>query len=107
MAIRIRSKKDGFRRAGHTFSEAAQLYPDDAFTPEELERIKAEPMLLVETGLPDDELPARESTTGEELAELRRENAALRKALEDLAARLELVEGSGSRTPEPKKGKKE
>jgi len=37
-----------FCRAGLCFGTVAQEYPEDAFTPEELERLKAEPMLVVE-----------------------------------------------------------
>jgi hypothetical protein len=37
-----------FCRAGRCFGTVAQEYPEDEFTPEELERLKAEPMLVVE-----------------------------------------------------------
>lgn len=46
--IRIRSKKDGFRRAGMAHPAEWTEYPASAFTPEQLEAIKAEPMLQVE-----------------------------------------------------------
>ena len=46
--IRITAKKDGFRRGGLTHSTTATDYPDWAFEPEELEALKAEPMLVVQ-----------------------------------------------------------
>ncbi len=50
--IRIRSKKEGFRRCGIAHSEKPVDYPDDKFTKKQLQELKAEPMLLVEE-LPD------------------------------------------------------
>ncbi len=50
--IRIRSKKEGFRRCGIAHSEKPVDYPDDKFSKKELAALKAEPMLLVEE-LPD------------------------------------------------------
>jgi len=46
--IRIRSKKEGFRRCGIAHSGAPKDYPDDKFTKEQLKVLKAEPMLFVE-----------------------------------------------------------
>lgn len=46
--IRIRSKKDGFRRCGMAHSKEWQEHPKDAFTPEQLAALKADPMLQVE-----------------------------------------------------------
>lgn len=46
--IRIRSKRDGFRRCGLAHSTQWQLYSDDFFTDEQLERLFAEPMLDIE-----------------------------------------------------------
>ncbi len=51
--IRITSKRDGFWRCGMRHGAEPKLYPDDRFDEEELARLKAEPMLIVETGLPD------------------------------------------------------
>lgn len=48
MAIRITSKKDGFRRAGMEHSSTPKEYPNDRFTPEQLAALKAESMLVVE-----------------------------------------------------------
>jgi hypothetical protein len=50
--IRIRSKREGFRRCGIAHSEAPKDYPDGKFSKDELARLKAEPMLFVEE-LPD------------------------------------------------------
>ncbi len=46
--IRIRSKQHGFRRAGIAHPADWTEYADEAFTPEQLEALKAEPMLQVE-----------------------------------------------------------
>ncbi|MGI6542963.1 MAG: HI1506-related protein [Limnochordia bacterium] len=48
MPIRITSKKDGFWRCGVQHSSTPTIYPDDRFTPEQLEQLKAEPMLIVD-----------------------------------------------------------
>lgn len=45
--ITITSKKAGFRRCGIAHSDLATSYEDDAFTPEQLEILQAEPMLTV------------------------------------------------------------
>lgn len=50
--IRIVSKKEGFRRCGVAHPSAPVDYPNDRFTSEELEILKAEPMLVVQV-LPD------------------------------------------------------
>lgn len=52
MPIRIRSKRDGFRRCGKAHSSQWTEWPDDAWTAEELERLRAEPMLQVEVVAP-------------------------------------------------------
>lgn len=46
--IRITSKHDGFRRAGFAHPAAATEYADGHFTPEQLQALKDEPMLIVE-----------------------------------------------------------
>ena len=45
--IRITAKKDGFRRAGVAHPKVAVEYPDDRFSKEELEALRAEPQLVV------------------------------------------------------------
>jgi hypothetical protein len=46
--IRIRSKRDKFRRAGVEHPAEPVDYPDDHFTTEQMAAIEAEPMLVVE-----------------------------------------------------------
>jgi len=53
--IIIESKKKGFRRCGVAHPAAATEHKDNAFTPEQLAQLQAEPMLVVtvkETGIP-------------------------------------------------------
>ncbi len=45
--IIITSKSEGFRRAGIAHASTPTEYPDDAFTPEQLAALQAEPMLSV------------------------------------------------------------
>jgi len=50
MPIKIKCKrKSGFYRAGIKHGPEWTEYPDDRFTPSEIKRLKAEPMLVVET----------------------------------------------------------
>lgn len=52
--LRIIAKKPGFRRAGLAHPDHAVDHPVDAFTPEEVEAMKSEPMLVVqELDVPD------------------------------------------------------
>ncbi|EBN8660170.1 hypothetical protein C2392_01345 [Salmonella enterica] len=53
--IYITSKRDGFWRCGVSHSEATTAYPDDRFTPDELARLEAEPMLIVSRDAPGDD----------------------------------------------------
>lgn len=46
--IRITAQHNGFRRCGVSHSRTPTEYPDKAFTPDQIETMKAEPMLLVE-----------------------------------------------------------
>ncbi len=46
--VRIRSKREGFRRCGIAHPKAATDHHLHRFTPAELERLLAEPMLIVE-----------------------------------------------------------
>jgi hypothetical protein len=45
--IIITAKKDGFRRCGIAHSKNKVEYPDDAFSPKDLETLEEEPMLVV------------------------------------------------------------
>lgn len=53
MPIRITSKKDGFWRCGVQHFTTPTVYPDDRFTPDQLEQLKADPMLIVDI-IPED-----------------------------------------------------
>lgn len=46
--LRIRSKSDGFRRCGVPHPSEWKEHPDGTFTPEQVEILRAEPMLQVE-----------------------------------------------------------
>lgn len=46
--IRIKSRQDGFRRAGIAHPTRPTEYPDDFFTPAQIDAIKADDMLVVE-----------------------------------------------------------
>lgn len=46
--VKIISKKEGFRRAGKAHSENPTIWPDKTFTPEQIDQLKKEPMLIVE-----------------------------------------------------------
>lgn len=46
--IIITAKKDGFRRCGVSHSAKPVEHQDDAFTPEQLAELQADPMLVVE-----------------------------------------------------------
>lgn len=46
--IKIKSKKDGFRRCGIAHPKEAVQYPDGRFSDADLAILKAEPMLIVE-----------------------------------------------------------
>ncbi|EBB8605341.1 hypothetical protein GSO32_004201 [Salmonella enterica] len=52
--IYITSKRDGFWRCGISHRETTTAYPDDRFTPDELARLEAEPMLIVSRDAPGD-----------------------------------------------------
>jgi hypothetical protein len=46
--IQVTAKKDGFRRCGVAHPKEATQYPDKRFTADQMETLKAEPMLVVE-----------------------------------------------------------
>jgi len=50
--IKIKAEREGFRRAGVAHSKEGKTFPDDFFSFDQLEQLKAEPMLEV-TYLPD------------------------------------------------------
>jgi hypothetical protein len=55
-ALKIISKKDGFRRCGVAHPAAPVIHPDGTFTPDQIAILKAEPMLIVEE-IPDEKPP--------------------------------------------------
>ncbi|MNG15125.1 hypothetical protein D3C84_989310 [compost metagenome] len=55
MAIRITPRHDGFRRLGIAFPEQGLTFPDDRFTPAQLQVLKGERMLIVEQVVADQE----------------------------------------------------
>lgn len=76
--IRIKSKKDGFRRCGIAHSKEAVQYPDDRFSAGELAVLRAEPTLVVEimeivapaaAERPDNAEPGIQTDAGEPPAE--------------------------------------
>ncbi len=57
MIVRIKARRDGFRRCGITHRDVPVDYPVEQFSDEDLERLQAEPMLIVEmVACPDDSL---------------------------------------------------
>lgn len=52
--IIITAKKDGFRRCGVPHSAKPAEHQDDAFTPEQLAELQADPMLVVEVAATED-----------------------------------------------------
>ena len=69
MAIKIVSKRNGFRRCGVEHLDKPVIYPDDRFTEEELELLKSEHMLVVsevnDELLPEDERAVEPDEAGE------------------------------------------
>jgi hypothetical protein len=51
--IRIKAKRNNFRRAGIAHPDKWTEYPDDAFTPEQIAALKAETMLIVQVVAPE------------------------------------------------------
>lgn len=49
---KIRAMKEGFRRAGISFSKEAKTYPEELFTEEQIQQLQDEPMIEIQH-LPD------------------------------------------------------
>lgn len=62
--LRITSKSNGFRRCGIAHPDTPVVHSRDAFTPEQVEILKAEPMLIVEE-LPEYTAEGKNSKKGE------------------------------------------
>lgn len=72
MPIKITARNDGFRRCGITHHRKPVVHPDDRFTDEELDILRAEPMLTVEY-IEEEAEPVEldpEKLTAEQLREL-------------------------------------
>ncbi len=66
--IKIRSKKDGFRRCGISHPKEETQYPDDRFSKEELAILKVEPMLVMEI-VPDKQEKTEEAGASDKAEE--------------------------------------
>ncbi len=62
--LQIISKRDGFRRAGHAFSSTPTLLDPADLKKEQIEALKAEPMLVVVEVDVKEEKPAGKKTGG-------------------------------------------
>lgn len=63
--VRITAKRAGFRRAGIAHPDRPVEYPIDRFAPEALERLRGEPMLIVDViDQPDQEIAPAGSGKG-------------------------------------------
>ncbi|EKN5996299.1 HI1506-related protein [Yersinia enterocolitica] len=76
--IEITARRDGFRRCGVAHSAKTTVWPMDAFTPEQLEVLKADPMLIV--------VIRNKADTGHQNTD---QTDALKKQVSDLRAELE------------------
>ncbi|MDO9633076.1 MAG: HI1506-related protein [Humidesulfovibrio sp.] len=56
MPVTITAKRNGFRRCGIAHSDKPVEHPDGTFTDEQLEILKAEPMLVVQDKVADNPL---------------------------------------------------
>ncbi|MDH5525214.1 MAG: HI1506-related protein [Desulfobulbaceae bacterium] len=82
--VLITSKQDGFRRCGVSHPAQPTSYPDGRFTGEQIEILKAEPMLVV-TEVEDAKKEASRPNANETIA--------MAKTAESIAALDELAEG--------------
>lgn len=93
--IRIKSKRDGFRRCGVAHSAAAKDHPAGRFTKAELAILQAEPMLEVEE-IPDADGGVIAETPGDlekmTVAQLKELLGRLEIEIPDGAKKIDLVE---------------
>jgi len=64
--IKIRAKRDGFRRAGIAHSKKGKIFPDDAFDKDQMAQLESDPMITVE------HLPNATAPDTEEAAQARK-----------------------------------
>ncbi|TQN84362.1 UNVERIFIED_ORG: hypothetical protein FHU00_3943 [Citrobacter freundii] len=95
--IEITARRDGFRRCGVAHSATTKEWPVDAFTPEQLAVLKADPMLIVverdkAAGQPADarldDLMAQLDAERQKTAALTEQLEAERQKVTDLTAEL-------------------
>ncbi|NUH52707.1 hypothetical protein HUK76_09865 [Citrobacter portucalensis] len=95
--IEITARRDGFRRCGVAHSATTKEWPVDAFTPEQLAVLKADPMLIVverdkAAGQPADasldDLMAQLDAERQKTATLTEQLEAERQKVTDLTAEL-------------------
>jgi len=67
--ITITAKRDGFRRCGVAHTTKPALFLDDAFTPEQLRQLQAEPMLVVELLTDEPKVPGPDEPLKEDVME--------------------------------------
>lgn len=65
MPVKIISLKDGFRRCGVEHPARPVIYSDDRFTREEMTRLMAEPLLIVEEAPEEKTKPIAEKKKAE------------------------------------------
>ncbi|EOG8346028.1 HI1506-related protein [Salmonella enterica subsp. enterica serovar Montevideo] len=99
--IEITARREGFRRCGVAHSATTKEWPADAFTPEQLAVLKADPMLIVverdkTSGQNDaarnDELAAQLDTERQKVSELTAQLEEERGKLRDLTAQLKTAQ---------------
>lgn len=95
--IEITARREGFRRCGVAHSATTKEWPADAFTPEQLAVLKADPMLIVverdkASGQNDavwgDELAAQLDAERQKVSELTAQLEEERRKVQDLTAEL-------------------
>lgn len=95
--IEITARRDGFRRCGVAHSATTKAWPVDAFTPEQLAVLKADPMLIVverdkassqNDADQSDELAAQLDAERQKVSELTAQLEEERRKVQDLTAEL-------------------
>ncbi|EKD5561197.1 hypothetical protein VY394_002467 [Escherichia coli] len=86
--IEITARREGFRRCGVAHSATTKAWPADAFTPEQLAVLKADPMLIVVER--DEASGQNDAARGNELAA---QLDAERQKVSELTAQLEEERG--------------
>lgn len=99
--IEITARREGFRRCGVAHSATTKEWPVDAFTPEQLEVLKADPMLIVverdkaadkNDAARVDELVAQLDAERQKVSELTAQLEEERQKVKDLTAELKAAQ---------------